>query len=81
MSGGWDCLNRLTGEQIAVNPRARQVALQREPIAYCLEEADNGPDLAKVYLKENAAFRIGAAPSTRRLCAHSRITASMTSGM
>ncbi len=55
-------------EQIAVNPRARQVsgqvALQRGPIVYCLEEADNGPDLANVYVKENTTFRIGETPAS-----------------
>ncbi|MBZ0279060.1 MAG: glycoside hydrolase family 127 protein, partial [Anaerolineae bacterium] len=41
-------------ERIAANPQVRQdigrVALQRGPVVYCLEEADNGAGLARVAL-------------------------------
>ncbi|MFW5856408.1 MAG: hypothetical protein ACOCX4_00900 [Planctomycetota bacterium] len=46
-------------ERIVAHPRARQpagqVALQRGPVVYCFEEADNGPDLAAVLLPDRAA--------------------------
>ena len=49
-------------EQIAVHPQARQVtgqvAIQRGAIVYCLEEVDNGPGLANVFLKENTTFNV-----------------------
>jgi DUF1680 family protein len=41
-------------ERIASHPEIRQdagcIALQRGPVVYCLEEADNGPRLANVAL-------------------------------
>jgi len=48
-------------ERIEANPRVRmdcgRVALQRGPIVYCLEEVDNGPDLADLCLPRRAALR------------------------
>jgi DUF1680 family protein len=44
------------------NPQVRQqagkVALQRGPLVYCLEEADNGANLHHLSLPENSEFRI-----------------------
>jgi DUF1680 family protein len=44
---------------IDANPKVRanigKVAVMRGPIVYCLEEADNGRDLHKVYLKSAPA--------------------------
>ncbi|MDA0322094.1 MAG: glycoside hydrolase family 127 protein [Verrucomicrobia bacterium] len=55
-------------EQIAVHPKARQVtgqvALQRGPVVYCLEEADNGADLANVFLPKHAVFRMVKGPAS-----------------
>lgn len=45
---------------VRANPRVREdigkVALMRGPIVYCLEEADNGDNLARVYVDANASF-------------------------
>ncbi len=45
-------------ERIMANPRIRenigQIALQRGPFIYCLEEVDNGPDLPHVVIPKNA---------------------------
>jgi DUF1680 family protein len=45
-------------ERIEAHPRVRQnagrVALQRGPVVYCLEEVDNGPDMASVVLPRDA---------------------------
>jgi DUF1680 family protein len=45
-------------ERIEAHPSVRQdagrVALQRGPVVYCLEEADNGKDLADLVLPRNA---------------------------
>jgi DUF1680 family protein len=45
-------------ERIASNPQIRQdagcIALQRGPVVYCLEEADNGPRLANVIIPHDA---------------------------
>lgn len=47
-------------ERIRANPHIRQdahcVALQRGPIVYCIEEADNGADLANITLPREAAL-------------------------
>jgi DUF1680 family protein len=55
-------------EQMAVNPRARQVAgkvaLQRGPVVYCLEEVDNGSNLTNVFLKEDTSFKIEQGPES-----------------
>lgn len=44
------------------NPQVRQqagkVALQRGPLVYCLEEADNGANLHNLSLPEHSAFRV-----------------------
>lgn len=49
---------KLPIERMIVNPRVRedagQVALQRGPIVYCLEEVDNGAELASVTLPRTA---------------------------
>jgi DUF1680 family protein len=51
-------------ERIEAHPAARQtagcIALQRGPVVYCLEQADNGPGLAAINLPRNAKL------STRR---------------
>lgn len=45
-------------ERIAANPHVRQdagcIALQRGPVVYCLEEADNGPQLANVVIPRDS---------------------------
>jgi uncharacterized protein len=45
-------------ERITAHPHIRQdagqIALQRGPVVYCLEEADNGPQLANVVLSPDA---------------------------
>jgi len=45
---------------LEANPRVREdigkVAVRRGPVVYCLEEADNGSDLHRVYLPEGAEF-------------------------
>ncbi len=45
-------------ERIAANPLIREdagrIALQRGPLVYCIEEADNGPQLANVILPQEA---------------------------
>ena len=45
-------------ERIEAHPKVRQdrgcVALQRGPVVYCLEEADNGPDLNGIVLPRSA---------------------------
>lgn len=44
------------------NPQVRQqagkVALQRGPLVYCLEEADNGANLHNLSLPQDSAFRV-----------------------
>jgi DUF1680 family protein len=45
---------------VEANPRVREdagkVAVRRGPVVYCIEEADNGTDLHRVRLPENAKF-------------------------
>ena len=47
-------------ELISANPRVREnigkVAVMRGPIVYCLEEADNGNELHKIYLDSDSEF-------------------------
>ena len=47
-------------ERIVSHPKVRQnagrIALQRGPVVYCLEEVDNGPELANVVLPQGAAL-------------------------
>ncbi|MBK8136231.1 MAG: glycoside hydrolase family 127 protein [Chloroflexi bacterium] len=47
-------------ERMVANPAVRQdagcVALQRGPVVYCLEEADNGPELANVVIPRHASL-------------------------
>ena len=49
-------------ERVYARPGVRQaaglVALKRGPVVYCLEEADNGSDLAAVVLPKSAALRV-----------------------
>lgn len=49
-------------ERIAAHPAVRQnggrVALQRGPVVYCFEEADNGSNLNDVVLRPDRAFKI-----------------------
>ncbi len=40
----------------AVREDAGKVAVQRGPLVYCLEEADNGPDLHRILLPRNTPF-------------------------
>jgi len=42
----------------SVRQTAGKVALQRGPLVYCLEEADNGPDLHHLLLPKDADFRL-----------------------
>ena len=39
-----------------IRQTAGQMALQRGPIVYCLEEVDNGPRLANVCIPDNATL-------------------------
>lgn len=49
-------------ERIEAHPRVRQdagrIALQRGPLVYCLEEVDNGPNLAHVVLPREADLAV-----------------------
>ncbi|HHU62250.1 MAG: glycoside hydrolase family 127 protein [Bacillota bacterium] len=49
-------------QRVWANPKVREnrgkVALQRGPIVYCLEEVDNGTNLASLYLPEETEFAI-----------------------
>jgi hypothetical protein len=49
-------------KRVYANPNVSKdvgkVALQRGPLVYCLEEADNGPGLQKVYLPSDALFEV-----------------------
>ena len=40
-----------------VRENAGKVAVTKGPFVYCLEEADNGPDLHRLILKHDTAFR------------------------
>ncbi|RCX22507.1 hypothetical protein DFP94_10187 [Fontibacillus phaseoli] len=42
-----------------VRANAGKVALQRGPLVYCLEQADNGPHLHEIVLPRDAEFRAG----------------------
>uniref|UniRef100_UPI00373FD512 hypothetical protein n=1 Tax=Enterobacter cloacae TaxID=550 RepID=UPI00373FD512 len=41
-----------------VRQQAGKVALQRGPLVYCLEEADNGANLHNLALPANSEFRV-----------------------
>lgn len=41
-----------------VRANAGKVALQRGPLVYCIEQADNGPDLQHVRLPDNAELKL-----------------------
>lgn len=49
-------------ERIHAHPRVRhncgRIALQRGPVVYCLEEVDNGPDLAALSLPAEERFEV-----------------------
>lgn len=51
----------MTIRRVYANPRVRhtagKVAIQRGPLVYCLEEADNGADLHNLSLPKTSAFR------------------------
>lgn len=53
-------------ERIAANPRVREnvgkCAVMRGPLVYCLEEADNGPDLHGIYLNQEPDFTVEERP-------------------
>jgi uncharacterized protein len=53
-------------EKVGADPRVRadcgRVALQRGPVIYCLEEADNGPSLEAIRLPAEAALRAEREP-------------------
>jgi DUF1680 family protein len=48
-------INRIQAHP-SVRQDAGQVALQRGPIVYCIEEIDNGPNLAQIVLPRDAAL-------------------------
>ncbi len=54
-------------ERVYADPRVRadlgKVAIQRGPIVYCLEQADNGPDLRALSLPAGAELRAESDPS------------------
>ncbi len=49
-------------ERVYSHPKVRQdagqVALQRGPIVYCFEQADNGPDLHEIVLPSSSEFQL-----------------------
>ena len=53
-------------ELIGANPRVREdvgkAAVMRGPLVYCLEEADNGDQLHRLYIKENTKFTVTEEP-------------------
>jgi DUF1680 family protein len=53
-------------ERMEAHPQVRQdagrVALQRGPLVYCLEEVDNGPNLADVVIPPGAEFSVAFDP-------------------
>ncbi|MBU2699876.1 DUF1680 family protein [Sporomusaceae bacterium BoRhaA] len=53
-------------EVMQANPRVREdigkVAVMRGPLVYCLEEADNGPDLHRIYLSDTPMFHVQYEP-------------------
>jgi DUF1680 family protein len=53
-------------EIMQANPRVREdlgkVAMTRGPIVYCLEEADNGPNLHRIYLCDTQNFHVQFEP-------------------
>jgi DUF1680 family protein len=52
----------MPAERVAAQPRvhvnAGRVALQRGPVVYCLEEADNGENLDDLVLSDSAPLRV-----------------------
>jgi len=52
--------------QITAHPKVRgnigKRSIQRGPFIYCLEEADNGPDLASIHLTKNPEFLVKPHP-------------------
>ncbi|MDD4098862.1 MAG: glycoside hydrolase family 127 protein [Lentisphaeria bacterium] len=54
-------------ERVYAHPAVRQdagkVALQRGPVVYCLEQADNGPDLADLRLPPAAPLTVAPGPA------------------
>jgi uncharacterized protein len=53
---------------MSADPRVRadigKIAIQRGPLVYCLEEADNGPDLHAIILSPKAKFKADWEPDT-----------------
>lgn len=53
-------------EKIRSNPKVKEnagrMALQRGPVVYCLEEADNGQELSSIKIAGNAEFRSSFRP-------------------
>jgi DUF1680 family protein len=53
-------------ERMEAHPKVRQdagrIALQRGPLVYCLEEVDNGPNLADVVIPAGAEFSVAFDP-------------------
>ncbi|MGB4219273.1 MAG: beta-L-arabinofuranosidase domain-containing protein [Bacillota bacterium] len=45
-----------------VSDNVGKVALQRGPVVYCVEEADNGPNLAELWLPADAELRVEMDP-------------------
>ena len=58
----WSRIENCQNVDEIAHPAVREdcgfVALQRGPVVYCAEEADNGPELANLSLPDNAPFRI-----------------------
>ncbi len=64
-AGAEDRSGRRKGQNAPRDPRrqdAGHIALQRGPVVYCLEEADNGPRLANVAVPANAALTSSIEP-------------------
>jgi DUF1680 family protein len=56
-------VSRMKGHPL-VRQTAGKVALQRGPLVYCLEEADNGNNLHQIILPKQAEFKVSYDPQT-----------------
>lgn len=56
----------MTPRRVRANPKVAgdvgKVAIQRGPMVYCLEEADNGPGLQRLYLPEDSELKVVKRP-------------------
>ena len=61
-----ECSFPMTAERIRANPRLREnigkTAIQRGPVVYCIEEADNGANLPSIYLPRESVLHAAYEP-------------------